>query len=434
LTALVLKNKIFIKGKEVYHMIPSIVNPKVIHRAMSATADPYESALDSGMDFVEPVTPGPRYFGNNKGCFEEPSVRKMDGLARTEKKFGVQVIGVLDKRRVNGYYRARLLCLDGTELYDDVSLEEIKFLPEIRKTSAIAEWEAGGYPVDPIINLAFHKEENTDKLASCFLCGSILLHSKDGKRHICPECFPNISLYGNTFLEGETIGQGLIRASARYANECFQKWIIKAVLLLDAPVPEVILKWKGEEYFGYGYKPALYYRDGSGCLNCVEVQERKLTYRKITGDTCDNDLDRQAWKMAQTEELPLEIEEIICHSPYLKGQWLVKEGNRRIGVYREINGFLWCNCAAGVAVSNSPREADCRHIQAVKEEFGISTENNNDDGDNTPSLNDEIHCAICSRTLTAPESVFLQIGPECRKRIGLNGVAYLQDDNVVSGE
>ncbi len=47
---------------------------------------------------------------------------------------------------------------------------------------------------------------------------------------------------------------------------------------------------------------------------------------------------------------------------------------------------------------------------------------------------DEIHCAICSRQLTNPTSRRLQIGPECRKKLGITGLSYLQDDNVVSAE
>jgi len=497
-------------------MIPSIVNPKVIHRATQAVVNPYETALDSGMEFIEPETPEPTYWGNNKGCFEESAVRKTNGLARSEKKFGVQVIGVLDKKRVNGYYRCSLLCLDGSTLEDDVSEEELEAFPELRKTSAIEEWEKGGYPIDPPIELALFKEENKDKLASCVLCERILLHPKSAERHICPECFPKINLHGLTFVDGETVAHGLIRASQAYAEERFQKMIIKAVLLLDAPVPDATLEWKGKGNFGYDHKPALYYTDADGKLNCLEVKKRKLTHRYVTDATLQNDLDRYAWDMIQAGDIeeseatkeaprPIEIKEVILHGPYFKGEWFIKEGNRCIGVYREINNKLWCNCR--------DRNPNCRHIQAVRTQFRIpdsvnreesatgmpqnADNNHDDDGDNPPSSCPEqlateielirqsamqsagvavsnfpreiierkvmtmpplqedieenttdvkvdveitgvsktqmtIRCTICSKKLTAPESRSWQIGPECRKKLGITGPSHLQDDNVIS--
>ena len=354
-------------------MLNSFVNPKAIHKATQATVDPYEVALDSGMDFVEPETPEPAaYYGSNRGCFEESAVTKKSGLARTEKKFGVQVVGVLDKRRVNGYYRCKLLCLDGSVLDDDVSPEELEALPEVRKTSAFEEWETGGYPTDPIMDLAFHKEENKDKLSSCILCGRTLTHPKSVKRHIGPECIKTITPSGSTFIEGEEVAQGLIRASEAYSEEPFQKWIIKAVLILDAPIPDTVLFWQGEEYFGYKNKPSLYYLDILGKLHCVEVKKRKLVYREVKKAASDSYiLDCHAIKMAPPRKTDLfygtplpryrgvdfEIEEVINHSPYLKKQWFIKEGQRRISVYQEINGHLWCNC----------RKKNCRHIQVLKD-------------------------------------------------------------------
>ena len=56
-----------------------------------------------------------------------------------------------------------------------------------------------------------------------------------------------------------------------------------------------------------------------------------------------------------------------------------------------------------------------------------------DGGDDTPSSNENVSCAICSRTLTNPESVRLQVGPICRERIGIEGEAHLHG-NIISEE
>ena len=57
----------------------------------------------------------------------------------------------------------------------------------------------------------------------------------------------------------------------------------------------------------------------------------------------------------------------------------------------------------------------------------------NDGGDNTPSSEQQVSCAICSRTLTNPESVRLQVGPICREKIGIKGEAHLHG-NIISEE
>lgn len=343
-------------------MLQAIVNKKVIHRAIQATADAYESALDSGMDFIEPETP--EYSGYNRGCFEYSAVPQLKGLVRSERKFGVQVIGVLDKNRINGYYRAKLLCLDGSILEDDVMSDELKALPELRKGSAFDEWIGGSYPTDPIMETSFFKIENKDKLSSCILCGRTLTHMVSIKRHVGPECYKRIGVTGNTFMEGDEVAQGLIDASEKYSEERFRKWIIRAVLTLDAPLPEKTLYWLENEYFGYSNKPSLYYLDAGNKLNCVEVKKKRLIHRRITSlSTCENDLDYRALGMVKGDEMefvkdpPSPFEDFnLC----IKGQWLFFDGNDRPSVFWENNNFLWCNC----------HKPNCRHLQKVKELIG----------------------------------------------------------------
>jgi hypothetical protein len=59
--------------------------------------------------------------------------------------------------------------------------------------------------------------------------------------------------------------------------------------------------------------------------------------------------------------------------------------------------------------------------------------NDDDGGNNTPSSDEQVSCAICSRTLTNPESVRLQVGPICREKIGIEGEAHLHG-NIISDE
>ena len=59
--------------------------------------------------------------------------------------------------------------------------------------------------------------------------------------------------------------------------------------------------------------------------------------------------------------------------------------------------------------------------------------NDADGGDDTPSSDEQVSCAICSRTLTNPESVRLQVGPICREKIGIKGEAHLHG-NIISDE
>jgi hypothetical protein len=340
-------------------MIPSIVNPKAIHKAMQATVDPYESALDSGMDFAEPETPEPEYFGSSRGCFVEPAVPLLRGLARSERKFGVEVIGVLDKKRINGYYRCNLLCLDGSILEDDMEKDELKALPELHKGSAFNEWLGGGYPTDPIMEAAFFKTENKDKLSSCVLCGRTLTHPISVKRHVGPECYKRVTPSGNIFVQGDEVAQGLIDASRVYSEERFQKWVIRSVLTLNAPLPQKKLEWLGKESFGYSNKPSLYYLDSDAKLNCVEIKKKRLTHRQITSlSTCKNDLDYRAWGMVKGEE------ELVYHqvaeddlSPYMKAQWIFFDGTRRTFVYHQDDDYLWCTC----------RQPNCTHLRKVRE-------------------------------------------------------------------
>lgn len=344
-------------------MLQSIVNPKVIHKAMQAIVDPYEVALDSGMDFIEPETP--EYFGSNLGCLEQSAVPKWMGLARSEKKFGIQVIGVLEKARVNGYYRCKLLCLDGSELEDDVSPDELKALPEFRKGSAFAEWVGGKYPVEPIIESALYVTENKDKLSSCVLCGRTLTHPLSVNRHIGPECYKRITPYGYTFVEGDEVSQRLLGASQVYSEERFQKWIIRAVLTLNAALPETTLEWLGNEYFGYSNKPSLYYLDANNKLNCIEIKKKHMAHRRITSlSTCENDADYRAWGMVHgKEELIYREVEAEDLGPYLKGQWLFfEQDGGRPSVYLEKNNHLWCNC----------HQLECKHIKKVLEIRGTS--------------------------------------------------------------
>jgi hypothetical protein len=305
------------------------------------------------MEFIEPETL--EYFGPNRGCFEEPAVPCVNGLARTLKKLGIpEVIGVLDKKRINGYYRCSLLCLDGSILEDDVMENELNTLPELRKNSAFEEWIGGGYPVDPVIEYAVYITENNAKLSVCVLCGRTLTHPVSIKRHVGPECFKRITPSGNTFVQGDEVGQGLIDASRVYSEERFQKWVIRSVLTLDAPLPKKKLEWLGNEYFGYSNKPSLYYLDAANKLNCIEIRKKHRIHRQITSlSTCENDLDYRAWGMVKGKGLAFKEFEAEGDSPR---QWLFFDGNARPCVYLGNNGHLWCNC----------HQKNCAHLQKVR--------------------------------------------------------------------
>ena len=72
-------------------------------------------------------------------------------------------------------------------------------------------------------------------------------------------------------------------------------------------------------------------------------------------------------------------------------------------------------------------------FDACKRDVETNGHDGDGGGDNTPSSEQQVSCAICSRTLTNPESVRLQVGPICREKIGIKGEAHLHG-NIISEE
>lgn len=163
------------------------------------------------------------------------------------------------------------------------------------------------------------------KVSNCKICGRELTDPESIKRGIGPECAQKIgngkdksdgadggmertggalaaspcasterSLVG---LQHRDVSPELRKASQLWRDKRFQKWIVKGVLTLDAPLPVCVIPQKGmrngeTSYWGYSKSPFLYYLDADNNLHCIYMSARKLRHKAVP--PCANELDQMA--------------------------------------------------------------------------------------------------------------------------------------------
>jgi hypothetical protein len=133
----------------------------------------------------------------------------------------------------------------------------------------------------------------------CAICSRQLTNETSRRLQIGPECRKRIGLKGLLYLQDDNIVSAeLLEASKLYHEEQFQKWIIRACLTLDAPLPTKVLNWLGNEWFGYRNAPILYYLSADGQLNRIDTYKRKLRYKVINKETAETELDSHAVRIA----------------------------------------------------------------------------------------------------------------------------------------
>ena len=130
--------------------------------------------------------------------------------------------------------------------------------------------------------------------AVCCICARTLTNKLSVSRCIGPECFKKVGAQGAQFLQDDEVSDELIEASKLYSDEALQKRILRACLTLDAPAPVKVLRWLGNEYFGYKNRPILYYVCGDGQLNRIDTSKRKLRHVIVTSATSETELDAHA--------------------------------------------------------------------------------------------------------------------------------------------
>ena len=133
---------------------------------------------------------------------------------------------------------------------------------------------------------------------TCCICGRTLTNKLSISRCVGPECFKKVGAQGAQFLQDDEVSDELIKASKLYQDEALQKRIVKSCLTLDAPLPVKVLRWLGNEYFGYKNRPILYYVCADGQLNRIDTAKRKLRHAIITRDTAETELDAHALSRA----------------------------------------------------------------------------------------------------------------------------------------
>ncbi len=150
---------------------------------------------------------------------------------------------------------------------------------------------------------------SSDEQVTCCICGRTLTNKLSISRCVGPECFKKVGAQGAQFLRDDLsapvcvqrtgrcdaqageVSDELIKASQLYQDEALQKRIVKSCLTLDAPLPVKVLRWLGNEYFGYKNRPILYYVCADGQLNRIDTAKRKLRHAIITRDTAETELD-----------------------------------------------------------------------------------------------------------------------------------------------
>ncbi len=127
--------------------------------------------------------------------------------------------------------------------------------------------------------------------AVCCICNRTLTNKLSISRCVGPECFKKVGAQGAQFIRDDEVSDELIKASKLYQDEALQKRIVKSCLTLDAPLPVKVLRWLGNEYFGYRNRAILYYVCADGQLNRIDTSNRKLRHAIITRDTAETELD-----------------------------------------------------------------------------------------------------------------------------------------------
>ena len=140
--------------------------------------------------------------------------------------------------------------------------------------------------------------------AVCCICNRTLTNKLSISRCVGPECFKKVGAQGAQFIRDDEVSDELIKASKLYQDEALQKRIVKSCLTLDAPLPVKVLRWLGNEYFGYRNRAILYYVCADGQLNRIDTSNRKLRHAIITRDTAETELDAHALAQWSTQAKP----------------------------------------------------------------------------------------------------------------------------------
>ena len=135
---------------------------------------------------------------------------------------------------------------------------------------------------------------SSDEQVSCAICSRTLTNPESVRLQVGPICREKIGIKGEAHLHGNIISDELIQASQLYQDEVLQKRILRACLTLDAPAPVKVLRWLGNEYFGYQNRPILYYVCADGQLNRIDTHRRRLRHVIVTSETAETELDAHA--------------------------------------------------------------------------------------------------------------------------------------------
>ena len=162
-----------------------------------------------------------------------------------------------------------------------------------------------------------------DEKVTCCICNRTLTNKLSISRCVGPECFKKVGAQGRDdkpsrqFLQDDEVSDELIKASQLYQDESLQKRIVKSCLTLDAPLPVKVLRWLGNEYFGYKNRPILYYFCAAGQLNRIDTAKRKLRHAIVTRETAETELDAHALAQMVVDlepdaEVPDNVDEFIA--------------------------------------------------------------------------------------------------------------------------
>ncbi len=190
----------------------------------------------------------------------------------------------------------------------------------------------------PLPTSSAPSSDDEQPIAVCCICGRTLTNKLSISRCVGPECFKKVGAQGAQFLRDDDAAHRrslsaspcdrtdeLIKASKLYQDEALQKRIVKSCLTLDAPLPVKVLRWLGNEYFGYKNRPILYYVCADGQLNRIDTHNRKLRHVIVTKETAETELDAHALAQMATdvaeddtqsftprEELPATMDDFIA--------------------------------------------------------------------------------------------------------------------------
>ena len=314
------------------------------HSVLEATIDPFD-ALER-MDPMEPRTPFPGAEGipfDAETLYERRANGKNSELSRIETKFKVTIIAIRGRKRTNGHLQTTCLCSDGSELICDISTEaartlepstdpawkvrhsRVRFADKVRNFGYLEQAIEFRNKLDPelkpeivdIMTGMVIDEEGLDKWnlkaksgdwldqlvtkhhpdAACTpqttnsaICGRKLSDPESIERGIGPECAQKVGNGKNA----KAVSPELRKASQLWRDERLQKWIIKGVLTLGAPIPKVVIPQKGmrngeTSYWGYSKSPFLYYLDADDKSHCIYTSARKLRHRQVPPDLTELD-------------------------------------------------------------------------------------------------------------------------------------------------